>query len=148
LLVEVVVSVFVAEPAGVSTRLVDLIVSVAGLLASTFTLVDVLGAGCTTVVEELGAVSCTTVSFSFVTTGSFTTVVVVPAEPLVVAGWSQPARPPMASAAKPVRAICFSIDVSSDVVNVDQTPQMAARFARICLRPPLFVVRVRLRRQD
>jgi len=93
----VVVSVFVAVPAGVSTRVVDFsVLAEDGLLVSTFTLVDELGSAgfvlsTFTLVDELGAgavaESCTTVlvSFSF-TTGSFTTVVVVPAEPLVVAG--------------------------------------------------------------
>jgi hypothetical protein len=84
------VSVLVADPAGVSTRVVDVecdfsLVDESGLFASMFTLVEELGGvvGCTTVVEELGALGagCTTVveeslgAGAVCWAGSFTTVV-------------------------------------------------------------------------
>jgi hypothetical protein len=87
--VEVVVSVLLAVPAGVSTVVFEVDVvedSVLGLVASTVTLVEDdggVGAGCTTVVELAGAV------------GSFTTVVED-----VEAGRSHAARPIANTAAR------------------------------------------------
>jgi hypothetical protein len=117
------VSVRVAEPAGVSTRVVevdrDFSVVVSGFEASMFTLVDELdggaalvdeeleaagaeGAGCTTVVEELDAGGAS------LGTGSFTTVV---EEVLPVPGRSHPARATMATAAMGSRKDLIEVSV-------------------------------------
>ena len=108
-LVRVSVSVLVAEPAGVSTRVVedvrDFSVVVPDLPASMFTLVDELdgGEGCSMVVEdELGAegAGCTIVveelaGGASLAGGSFTTVV-----DEFGAGRSHPARAAIATAAR------------------------------------------------
>ena len=104
------VSVFVAEPAGVSMRVVEVERDFSGvapdLPASMFTLVDepdggegcstvveeelgALGAGCTIVVDELGAEGASLAG------GSFTTVVDV-----LGAGRSHPAKAAIATAAR------------------------------------------------
>lgn len=110
-LVLVSVSVFVADPAGVSTRVVDVerdfSVVVPDLPASMLTLVEECDGsdGCTTVVDELGGVGalgagCTTVvdeldGGASLAGGSFTTVVDV-----LGTDRSQPANAAMAIAAR------------------------------------------------
>src|SRR5215831_13776110 len=121
--VVLVVSVWVrvAEPAGVSTRSVVRVRDVSvvdGLLASMFTLVELLGAGCegsTMVVEEVfGVGTSRTVSFSFTTSG-FSTIVVeeegVPDEGVVDVERSQPASVATANAAAR-GSITYLIEVS------------------------------------
>jgi len=118
------VSVFVAEPTGVSIRDVSRVRDfsvVVGLLASIFTSVEVLleagGVGCTMVVEELGSAGagCTMVvelfggADSVAVVGSFTTVV----EELG-AGRSHPASAAKASAAMTGVSILIEISILVD----------------------------------
>jgi hypothetical protein len=126
----------VAEPAGVSTRVLvrerDVSV-VCGLFASTSTVVDdELGAGAdadgsTMVVEELFAGGTSrTVSLSFWITvgGSFTTVVLEG-----VAERSQPASAPTASTAR--TGMTYLIEASDSSLGPHETSRRAADFSAL-----------------
>jgi hypothetical protein len=101
--VVLVVSLFVTEPDGVSTRWVVRVVSVdsgllsAGLASAVALELAAGAAGCTIVVEDEAGASFATVSFC--ATGSFTMVV-----ELVWAGRSQAASEPSANTVNAVRA--------------------------------------------